>query len=1045
MGSAPEFRGLFIGMNRYQSPQIAHLKSAVRDAQALHALFSDNLGGATSLLTDEDATRARLVDELTRLASESTDDDVVVIAFSGHGSDTHELVTFDADLTDLLATGLPLSEFTDLVSSIPARQMVVILDCCFSGGAGAKVLNARQISRGGPGGLPMSTAVQLERLAGAGTGRLILTAATADQEAWEDVLIGHGLLTHHLLRALLGANEVVRQGEVPLYELLAFVTRSVTASASSTASARQQPTLRGQVDGDIIWPVFTPGPLYTALFPALARTPVTSDFASLRAHGITDTVLATWTAGLSHLNQLQQDTINQAGLLDGHHVLVTAPTSSGKTMIGELAALKATQTGGRSVFLLPTKALVNEQYSRFRRTYNSIGVRTIRATGEISDQVPELLRGQFDLAILTYEKFANLALGNPHLLRMLAVVVIDEVQTIVDRGRGPHLEFLLTLLKVRRDDGIAPQMVALSAVLGELGEFDSWLDANTIRRTDRPVPLAEGVLGPDGNYRHLTPEGVEETERLIPAQPWADRNRQLIVPLLKQLVADGQQVIVFRSTRPAVRGCVTYLADALGLPPATDALDALPAGDPSVVGAHLRRCLERGIAFHISDLDRDERAIIEEQFRVPNSQIRVIVATTTLAQGINMPAETVIIGELDHPAGPKSTTPYTVAEYKNIAGRAGRLGMTSQGRAIIVVTGAIQADQRWNRYIVGTPENLVSRLRDDATDLITVVLRVIKIAEGQVGQQGLSEHDVVTFLANSFAAHQQRVTDQTEVFRPEDIAPALDELLAGGLVESTTTGLHLTDLGSMIAQSGLTVRSAVRVATALRAVQPDQLNRATLVGAAQLTTELIEIRLPFNSRGWQPERNTAYNELHRHNIAGTMASALATSPDRATAIIRAKRAVCCLLWMAGVPISQIETLLTRHLPNHDAAGAVRQIAGRTRDVIETVIEIAQHVHPEADITPLAQKLPVQLELGVPGDLVPIAIYAGNQLGRPDYLKLYEANLRTPEAVLAVDEDELLRQVSNNKAKLEVLLNSANAAVDAKNIPDFADVLPAAID
>lgn len=215
-------------------------------------------------------------------------------------------------------------------------------------------------------------------------------------------------------------------------------------------------------------------------------------------------------------------------------------------MIGELAALKATQTGGRSVFLLPTKALVNEQYDRFRRTYNSIGVRTVRATGEISDQVPELRRGQFDLAILTYEKFANLALGNPHLLRMLAVVVIDEVQTIVDRGRGPDLEFLLTLLKVRRDDGIAPQVIALSAVLGELGElggFDSWLDANTIHRTERPVPLSEGVLGPDGNYRHLTPGGVEETERLIPAQPWADRNKQLIVPLLKQLVADGQQVI----------------------------------------------------------------------------------------------------------------------------------------------------------------------------------------------------------------------------------------------------------------------------------------------------------------------------------------------------------------------------------------------------------------------------------------------------------------------------------------------------------------------
>jgi helicase len=233
--SAGSFRGLFVGVNRYQSALISHLKSAVRDAQALHALFSDNLGGTAEVVADEDATRARLVAELTRLAADSTEDDVLVIGFSGHGSDTHELVTYDADPADLPSTGLPLSEFTDLVSAIPARQLVIVLDCCFSGGAGAKVLHATTISRGGVGGVPLSTAAQLDRLAG--TGRLILTAATADQPAWEDVRIGHGLLTHHLLQALLGATDVVRQDGLPLYALLAYVTRSVTASASSTAAA----------------------------------------------------------------------------------------------------------------------------------------------------------------------------------------------------------------------------------------------------------------------------------------------------------------------------------------------------------------------------------------------------------------------------------------------------------------------------------------------------------------------------------------------------------------------------------------------------------------------------------------------------------------------------------------------------------------------------------------------------------------------------------------------------------------------------------------
>jgi helicase len=152
-------------------------------------------------------------------------------------------------------------------------------------------------------------------------------------------------------------------------------------------------------------------------------------------------------------------------------------------------------------------------------------------------------------------------------------------------------------------------------------------------------------------------------------------------------------------------GCAAYLARSLGLPPAQDAIDALPTGDPSVSSADLRRTLAGGVAFHNADLDRDERLAIEEHFRSPDHPLQVIVATTTLAMGVNTPASTVVIVGLRHPLD----QPYTVAEYKNMVGRAGRLGFTERGRSIIVAPDFRQQHEAWNDYVIARPEDLQSR------------------------------------------------------------------------------------------------------------------------------------------------------------------------------------------------------------------------------------------------------------------------------------------------------------------------------------------------
>jgi len=111
------FRGCFIGIDRYADRSIAELASAVRDAEALHALFSDNLGPGAELLVDEHATSDALRAQLRSLR-DCDPDDVVVVAFSGHGTSTHELVAHDADIDDLSGSCVSLDELTNSLSEM---------------------------------------------------------------------------------------------------------------------------------------------------------------------------------------------------------------------------------------------------------------------------------------------------------------------------------------------------------------------------------------------------------------------------------------------------------------------------------------------------------------------------------------------------------------------------------------------------------------------------------------------------------------------------------------------------------------------------------------------------------------------------------------------------------------------------------------------------------------------------------------------------------------------------------------------------------------
>ena len=704
--------GLFIGINTYRSP-VSRLSCARADAEALGSLFSDSLDGEVSILVDEQATREHILGAIEGLQL-AEPDDLVVITFSGHGTEDHRLVPVDVDVTDLRSSCISLEDLAQLLDQIPSQNLIAIIDCCFSGGFGGERVFAPSSTRS------MTEDRSSVQALARGSGRVVLTASGAGEPALETIEFGHGLLSYYLIEGLQGHDGLGSDNRVSLFELFNYVNARVLAAAEQM-HLTQTPTVYGSLDGAPTLSVLSPGSRFTQLFPERVRPPASSDWSSLAPFGFSTEVISAWSSSMTQLNELQLSAINDFGILDGKSLLVVAPTAAGKTMIGELAAMRASSTGSRSVMLLPLRALVNDKYDYMTRTYGST-IKVVRATGENSDQVGDMLSGQYDLALLTYEKFLSLALAFPHIMRGLSVVVVDEVQVIGDPNRGPSLEFLLTLLRSGHGRQGSPQIVALSAVIGETKGLERWLGGSLLRSDERPVPLKESVVDASGDLRTRADDGTEtHSPRFIQPQyvSGSQSNKPWVIPLVQRLVSENKKVIVFRATRGDTVGAARYLAQTLGLPAATDALALLPRSDQSTTSADLRACLQHGVGFHNSDLDRAERSALESSFRNPDSPLRVLVATTTLAMGVNTPAEAVVVAGLTHPGG----ADYSIAEYKNMVGRAGRLGHAEAGESFIIATSDLGPNAAWGHYICGTPEDIVSHFVTAATDPQTLIVR----------------------------------------------------------------------------------------------------------------------------------------------------------------------------------------------------------------------------------------------------------------------------------------------------------------------------------
>lgn len=450
----------------------------------------------------------------------------------------------------------------------------------------------------------------------------------------------------------------------------------------------------------------------------------------------------------------QRAALQEGGLLDqaATAVVIDLPTSGGKTLLAQFRILQAlnqfAQEGGWVAYVVPTRALSAQITRRLRRDFTPIGVHVEQLTGavEIDAIEGEMLSAQakgdersFDVLVATPEKL-QLVIRNKKVQRPLALIVMDEAHNMESESRGMRIELLLATVK---QESTQANFLLLMPFVEKAEALARWLSNDV--GGGRSISLGTSVWKPNerivGMFRAEADDSQRAGWRLqyqtlvttpktihLAGTHHVGGIKPLDVAKSQLLKANGEQqgfglqaaamatVFSARGTSIAVGGdprttwvmaraaqkhlpMIDVPSERIGLVKKFLATEISP--DFELIGM-----LDHGVAVHHAALSDEMRTLVE--WLAEEGDLRVLCATTTIAQGINFPVSSVFLATTQYKL---RRFPFRIdippREFWNLAGRAGRMNQDSVG-----VVGIAEANRPADiiEYVKKATGELVSRL-----------------------------------------------------------------------------------------------------------------------------------------------------------------------------------------------------------------------------------------------------------------------------------------------------------------------------------------------
>ena len=441
-------------------------------------------------------------------------------------------------------------------------------------------------------------------------------------------------------------------------------------------------------------------------------------------------------------------------------LVVALPTSAGKTRVAEIAALMTLSSARRVLIVTPLRALSAQTERSFRKTFAPLGfsVSSLYGASGLSAGDEDALRTR-EIIIATPEKLDFALRSDPSLIDDVGLIVLDEGHMIGPSEREIRYETLVQRL-LRRADAGERRIVCLSAILpsgDELDDLTAWIRSDEpgepVRSDWRPTRQRFGALtwrGKDALLRlDLDDDGpfldkfvVQKPARGKEKKPYPRKNSHLALFAAWEFAGQGKRTLIFSTQANWVESYGKQVVDLCK----RDYLDSLLDDEASIARAlevgkewlgedhPAVACLKAGVAIHHGRLPspflRELEALLSE------GVLKVIVASPTLSQGLNLNAAVLLV-----PALYRAAEKIKGEEFANVAGRAGRAFVDVEGLIVHVMFDKIDwRKKEWGKLIAS------AKARTLKSGLIQVVAEILD----RLSREGvLDRDDAWEYLANA--------------------------------------------------------------------------------------------------------------------------------------------------------------------------------------------------------------------------------------------------------------------------------------------------------